>query len=182
MSWESATMTSESGVLDPYELVLADLRAKRDQIDQTIRLLESLRGLSTDSPLVAAVAANVSRGPSGSPYLGMSIAEAAKKLLETERRAIGNAEIAEKLRAGGLVMTSVDPLNTIGSILTRRFYQIGDIVRVSRGKWGLKDWYPNRSFAKAKGVATGEPKSGTNEPSPPPSLTPAEPPEEDDPL
>jgi len=29
---------------------------------------------------------------------------------------------------------------------TRRFEKVGDIVRVGRGIWGLKEWYPNRSF------------------------------------
>jgi hypothetical protein len=25
---------------------------------------------------------------------------------------------------------------------------VGDAVRVGRGTWGLKEWYPNRSFKK----------------------------------
>ncbi len=32
------------------------------------------------------------------------------------------------------------------SCLTRRFAEVGDIVRVDRGTWGLKEWYPGRSF------------------------------------
>jgi hypothetical protein len=42
-------------------------------------------------------------------------------------------------------------------VLNRRFLQVGDIVRVGRGTWGLKEWYPNRSFkAPSKG---DEPRS-----------------------
>lgn len=37
-------MATESQGVDPYEAVLADLRARRDQLDQTIKLLEAQRG------------------------------------------------------------------------------------------------------------------------------------------
>jgi hypothetical protein len=30
--------------------------------------------------------------------------------------------------------------------LTRRFIEVGDIVKIGRGVWGLKEWYPGRSF------------------------------------
>lgn len=152
-------MTSPPGALDPYESVLADLRAKRDQIDHAIQTLEALRG----APVAPrAESAPVHVGPSDhgpGAYLGLSIPEAAKKLLQREKRALTNSEIASSLRAGGLVMTSADPVNTVGSVMTRRFHQIGDVVRVDRGTWGLKEWYPNRSFNRiaAKGHADDVP-------------------------
>ena len=34
------------------------------------------------------------------------------------------------------------------SVLTRRYNETGDIVRVGRGVWGLKEWYPGRNFNK----------------------------------
>lgn len=73
---------------------------------------------------------------------------------------MGNAEIAAALQAGGLVMGSAEPSNTVGSILTRRYDQVGDIVKVGRGIWGLQEWYPNRSFKKKsdKGNNGGTPK------------------------
>jgi len=36
-------MTDESQGIDPYEVVIADLKARRDQIDQAIASIESLR-------------------------------------------------------------------------------------------------------------------------------------------
>ena len=39
-------------------------------------------------------------------------------------------------------------------MLTRRFNEVGDIVRVGRGTWGLQEWYPNVSF-KRKGTSKG---------------------------
>jgi hypothetical protein len=44
--------------------------------------------------------------------------------------------------------------NIIGSTLTRRFQQIGDIVKVGRGVSGLKEWYPNHSFNIERKVGT----------------------------
>jgi hypothetical protein len=53
---------------------------------------------------------------------------------------------ARRLQAGGLVLTSAEPANVVGSVLTRRFNQAGDVVKVGRGIWGLKEWYPGRNF------------------------------------
>lgn len=143
-------MAEVSGV-DPYEAVLADLQAKRDQIDQAIAALTSLRG-----GVSASSGAAMPNAGAGAPivetagmYLGMSITDATKKLLALRKRTMGNADIARELQAGGLAMTSKDPVNTVGSVLTRRFNEVGDVVKVGRGVWGLKEWYPGRSFKPA---------------------------------
>lgn len=141
-------MTEVNGV-DPYEAVLADLQAKRDQIDQAIAALTTLRGgavvMPAGMPLQNAGAPSPIEETAGM-YLGMSITDATKKLLALRKRTMGNADIARELQAGGLAMTSKDPVNTVGSVLTRRFNEVGDVVKVGRGIWGLKEWYPGRSF------------------------------------
>lgn len=135
---------------DPYDAVLADLRAKRDAIDSAIGTLENLRsgrlGVAP-APAVAVVADEVT--DDAGMFLGMSIVDAAKKLLGLRKRTMGNAEILKELQAGGLVLTGADPLNVVGSVLMRRFNNVGDIVRVRRGVWGLKEWYPGRTFKSA---------------------------------
>lgn len=135
---------------DPYDAVLADLRAKRDQIDSVIAALNSLRAASLS---VAAIAQSASGettiAETAGMYLGMSITDATKKLLALRKRTMGNADIARELQAGGLAMTSKDPVNTVGSVLTRRFHEVGDVVKVGRGVWGLKEWYPGRTFKPA---------------------------------
>ena len=148
--------TPENGGLDPFAAALAELRARRDQIDQAIRTIEALgplamqpsRGAAVDAGPATTPTAPQNETPATRPgdFLGMSIADAAKKLLASQRRAMSNPEIANALIAGGLVMNSAEPANTVGSVVTRRFAQIGDIVKVGRGVWGLKEWYPNRSF------------------------------------
>jgi hypothetical protein len=163
----SATkMSTESDGFDPYAVVLADLRAKRDQIDQAIQAIESVRGNAGAVRVNSQLSEAAPTPNDAGAFLGMSIADAAKKLLLIRKQAMGNADIAAALKQGGLVMSAnTDPQNMVGSILTRRFEKVGDVVRVGRGIWGLKEWYPNRSF-KTKGaveVATSEP----SEPLPP---------------
>jgi hypothetical protein len=138
----------------PYAAVIADLRAKRAKIDSTIRSLEELSGLTLGSD----ASGFESKAPSNDVgsieetagmFLGMSIVEATKKLLALRKKTLGNVEIARELQAGGLVLSGADPVNVIGSVLTRRFNQAGDVVKVGRGIWGLKEWYPGRNFKPA---------------------------------
>jgi hypothetical protein len=174
-------MPEESSGIDPYDAVLADLRAKRDQIDAAIVAIESVRSGAVTAPGVTAatgmldsVVQNGVDGPGA--LLGMSIADATKKLLAAKRTPLKNPDIAVLFKAGGLVLNSKDWTNTIGAVLTRRSIDVGDIVRVGRGVWGLKEWYPGRSFKKeaAKGEITVEPKNGTIEPEQPSERIPDE--------
>ncbi|MCC6890505.1 MAG: winged helix-turn-helix domain-containing protein [Hyphomicrobiales bacterium] len=138
-------MSADSTGIDPYEAVLADLRAQREKIDVAISAIESLR---SGSPVGAGAHARAT--PNGSaegpnPYLGMTIPEAAKKLLQTRRQPLRNPDIATALIAGGLILQSKEPANTVGSVLTRRATEVGDIVRVGRGTWGLREWVRGRT-------------------------------------
>jgi hypothetical protein len=147
-------MPDESQKIDPYETVLADLYAKRDQIHQAIAAIESIRGGSTFMPPSGGLGGGNSNGGKTSngamdgpgALLGMSIVDAAKALLTSKRTPLKNPEFAALFKAGGLHMNSKEPANTIGSVLTRRMAEVGDVVRVGRGTWGLKEWYPGRSF------------------------------------
>ncbi|WP_262048879.1 winged helix-turn-helix domain-containing protein [Bradyrhizobium sp. Bra78] len=147
-------MTDESKGIDPYETVLADLYAKRDQIAQAIAAIEAFRGGGLGggpSGGASAAASGPSKPGNGSldhagALLGMSIVEATKALLAAKRTPLKNPDLAALFKAGGLHMNSKEPANTIGSVLTRRMAEVGDVVRVGRGTWGLKEWYPGRSF------------------------------------
>ncbi|TMJ47571.1 MAG: hypothetical protein E6G85_27660 [Alphaproteobacteria bacterium] len=157
-------MSMESQGIDPYDAVLADLKAKRDQIDQAIAAIESIRA-GGPAPVRDSAQGNGTKNTAdvGGPgdLLGLSIADAARKVLAARRQPLKSADILEAFRVGGLPLTSKEPLNVVGSVLTRRFNEVGDVVRVSRGVWGLKEWYPNRSFKKEKEAAKEE------EPKPP---------------
>lgn len=141
-------MSAESTGFDPYEAVLADLRAKRDQLDQAIAAIEATRS-GGGAPVAGSLQGNAPVDGPGA-FLGMSITDAAKKLLAARRQPLKNPDIAAAFKAGGLHLRSKDPVNTVGAVLTRRSQEVGDIVKIGRGTWGLKEWYPGRSF-KAKG-------------------------------
>lgn len=152
-------MSMESQGIDPYDAVLADLKAKRDQINQAIAAIESIRagGPAPGRDSGIEKPSNGMNGPGD--LLGLSMVEAAKKVLAARRQPLKSADILEAFRVGGLPLTSKEPLNVVGSVLTRRFNDVGDVVRVSRGTWGLKEWYPNRSWKKEKEEEKGdEPK------------------------
>jgi HB1, ASXL, restriction endonuclease HTH domain len=144
---------------NPYDAVIADLRAKRDQIDQMIQYLELFKGgipilapgvLPTPSFIGSAYApsTDTSQIPSGA-FLGMGIEEAVRALLRIRKRAMSAQEIAADLLTGGLHLKSETPANTIASVLSRAYKAGGDIVRISRGQWGLREWYPTRRFDRS---------------------------------
>ena len=145
---------------DPYAIVLADLRAQRDRIDTAIAALEGLRGSAGSH--VKPTAAGTAEPPdmiggviSDGLLLGMSIADATIKVLSLRKRKMTTPEVLADLKAGGLALSSKDPGNVVNSVLYRRFQSVGDIVRVERGTWGLKSWYPGRNF-KTKIATNGK--------------------------
>jgi len=149
-------MSTESQALDPYDIVLADLRAKREQIDKAIQAIEGIRAGAGISG--GAVSPAVPSGPTAAPiapgdFLGMTIVDAGKVLLAKLRRPLTNGQLATAFKEGGLHLTSADPSNTIGTVMTRRFKEVGDVVKIGPGIWGLKEWYPNRNFKKAEAKA-----------------------------
>lgn len=138
-------MSTEQRPADPYETVLADLKAKRAEIDQAIAVIERVRGTigATETSAIALKSANNGDQIEGNAFFGMTITDAAKKVLGIRQRKMSNVEIANDLKAGGLALQSTDAANTVGSVLTRRFQQVGDIVKVGRGLWGLREWSPH---------------------------------------
>jgi hypothetical protein len=150
-------MPDESTVSHPYAAVLADLKAQRDKLDVAIAAIEAL---SANVPASAAPSNDPNAAVDGpGAFLGMSITDAAKKLLAARRQPLKNPEIAAAFKLGGLHLQSKDPVNTVGAVLSRRAQEVGDIVKIGRGTWGLKEWYPGRSF---KTKPDNGDKAGTN--------------------
>ena len=137
-----------------YAVVIADLKRQRDDINAMIARLEAMADGSLAQPDVAGVAKvqdaieGPGQPPKDNPYLGMSIVDATKELLALKRKPMRPAEIVTHLEAGGIVLGGPNKSNTVGSILNRRQKNVGDIVTVKRGTWGLKEWYRGRNFGK----------------------------------
>jgi len=129
-----------------YNAVLEDLKAQRAKLDAGIAGIEAMLGLRGVDAAQTTNAGAASNGKTDAlapgAFLGMTIVDATEKLLKQTRKTLRNEEILAALKQGGLVFTSVNPVNTVGSILHRNWTQGGEIVRVSRGVWGLAEWHP----------------------------------------
>ena len=138
-----------------YAAVLADLEAKKAQIEQAIAVISALARGGMPAG-VANVSASISPQPpstsSGSSqeiqsdtFFGLSILDAAKKYLAMRKRPLSAGEIVDALRAGGQINAQNDTFgNTLGATLSRSDAGSGSVVRVGRGKYGLREWYANK--------------------------------------
>ncbi len=144
-------MSNESITGIDYASVLADLKAKRDALDKAIAAIEQVTGQS------AAIGTSTGSGPSeeirDDAFFGMSIPDATKKLLAIKKRPQSTSEIANLLVRGGMTFSTDKVSNTVGSVLNRVHNSDGGIVNISRGKWGLAEWYPNRRKNKKNGAS-----------------------------
>ena len=150
---------------DPFVLVVERLKREREEMDRTIALLEAR--ISKNLPPAPAEAKPEAekedereRGaetpnPSGDEgeFLGMTVADAARVVLTRRRKPMSPANITAEVERGGLLVASP---RTVASILNRRSRDVGDFASPKRGLWGLKEWYPRRSFGKAEGSDKGE--------------------------
>jgi hypothetical protein len=138
-----------------YEAVLADLEARRSQLDATIAGIKSLLGQSISGPGGPSGGGGYSgASPAHDAFIGMSMPEAAKKHLSAVRKKLSTQELMTALEAGGLPPSKY---NTVYAILRRRENQVGDIINM-KGDWGLAEWYPNyrRKAVTSEDVETAE--------------------------
>jgi hypothetical protein len=123
-----------------YEAVLADLKARKAQLEAAIGAIENIVAQGGTTPQ----GGGSHLGPSA--FLGMSIPDAAKVHLASVKQKKSTQEIIDALTAGGLPPSKY---TTVYNILTRRQKQVGDIVNL-KGDWALAEWYPNHRFKAPK--------------------------------
>lgn len=153
-----------------YAAVLADLEARKAQIDQAIAVIKAIMGMPA-ALAPSAVANGSATGPAAGPeiapdtFFGMSIPEAAKKFLAMRKRVCTTPEIVEALTRGGQVNAASDRFsNTVGSVLGRAHDNDAGIVRIGRGTWGLAEWYPNKPRKTKAQATSSEPESAPDSP------------------
>jgi hypothetical protein len=148
LNFKDKTMSTEP---INYEAVIADLEAKKAQIDAAIQAIKAVAGMGSLTSLGSA--STSTQGIPSDAFLSMSIPDATKKLLGMVKKKLSTQDVMKYLEMGGM-----PPLlyNTVYGVLRRRQNQIGDIVNMG-GDWGLKDWYPN---FKPKQKAAKEDESG----------------------
>lgn len=142
---------------DPYEAALADLRAKRAEIDAAIAVIERVRSMNGVVPqgpppqalpiasgsLLKSVQSDVNPGDMQvrSPFYGLGLREAAPKQLAIVGEPQLPREIWDALSATGFQTAHGDPVGAVHSALRRRAKTHNDVLMVGGGKWGRKDWY-----------------------------------------
>jgi len=137
----------ENGNPVDYNVVLADLEAKRTQLDEAIAVIKQMLGQSvvTDpaqagKPPGAGVAGKTFID--SDEFFGMSVGDAAVKYLHMAKKPQDATQFAEALEKGGMTHTSKNFTTTITTALSRRAEKEADVVKVKRGQWGLASWYP----------------------------------------
>lgn len=144
-------MGNENNSTVDYGSVLADLKAKRDQLNTAIAAIEQLQGLAPSVAVVGVggVGSQVEDALRDDSFFQMSIPDAARKFLAMKKKPMSTPEIANALKAGGVTTLKPDSFaNTVGSVLNRSDKNDAGIVKVGRGKWGLAEWYPGRKRKK----------------------------------
>jgi hypothetical protein len=139
-----------------YEAVIADLEAKKAQLDATINMLRALGGLGAiGSPTpTGGGSPNTGGNFASDAFFGKSIPDATVTILASQRRKMSTQSLMDTMVKGGLPPSKY---NTVYAILRRRESQVGDLVNM-QGEWGLAAWYPNhpkKGPKKAGTVAAG---------------------------
>jgi hypothetical protein len=133
-----------------YDVVLADLLAQRERLDAAIAAIQALKGGGGPTGSGGSNAATQTGNGSGSTkiesdsFFGLTILEAAKKYLSMVKRPQKAGAITEALKQGGYTFSTSSPLPVVASLLNRDDAKGGEIVRVSKGMFGLASWYKTR--------------------------------------
>jgi len=123
-----------------YAAVLADLQAKRIQLDSAIAaikvLMEQTGVMAATAPPLPRIA-GLSQVPPHA-FVGLSISVAVRQLLEMMQRRMTIREIMQGLQAGGLKPSKY---RNVYAILRQRESDKADVIKVDK-KWGLAEWNP----------------------------------------
>jgi hypothetical protein len=156
-------MAEETPSGDAYSVVLADLRAKRNQIDNAIAAIEAISGQTGHDGSQNQSSNHGAGGQQGGQvragaFHGMSIVEAVKQLLAMRKKPLGTPEITLAIQEGGVVFSTETPANTVSSVLHREAAKAGggSVISVGRAMWALPAWYPNPGRFQKKKAAVGE--------------------------
>lgn len=142
-------MTTEHKAGVDYTAVLADLEAKKTEIENTIKGIQAIMRIA---PSAGTGGIDVGHPTSHQPhtlrdnsFFGMTVMKAIKAYLGmTHRTPRAIQEIVDSLGRGGL---PTNP-NSVSSILSRKADSEG-VINVGR-KWGLQEWYPGARIKKVK--------------------------------
>lgn len=125
---------SHANLSTDYATVIADLRAKRDELDRTISMLETMAALSAPSQQRA-----TSRTPSPQDEAaGSGIGDACVQILKQSNESLTTREVTERLLASGFPLQAPAPEKNVWSALDNRAKGKSDVEKVGK-HWRYRD-------------------------------------------
>ncbi|AGK57302.1 hypothetical protein HYPDE_28113 [Hyphomicrobium denitrificans 1NES1] len=135
-------MSTDSMSTANYAAVIADLRAKRDELERTISMLEAMAQLAPsgtaavsqpvrpvfvmDATADAPLGHFVSPPATGNTGIGDAVARILK---DNQGRALSTREVTDLLLRSGFPQTTENPVNNVWSALSHRMKTKGDVAR-----------------------------------------------------
>jgi len=128
-----------------YNVVLADLEAKRDALDDAIegiRKMLAMSGLSVSTNGAPGATSFTLDDIPSNAFHGLNIGAAAVKLLDITQKPLSMQAIADALERGGFRHTSKNFVNTVSTAMYRMYQEVDPLVVKQGREWGLRAWYP----------------------------------------
>ena len=132
-----------------YEQLLHDLLEEREEIDRMIGWVQKRLGQAQEPSEATGLAANASptvslRFPrlATDAFFRMTVPQAIKAFLNIVKRPKSAKDITAGLQGGGLIHKAKNLYATVYPTLLR-MEKAKEVVRVSKGEWGLAEWYPS---------------------------------------
>jgi hypothetical protein len=143
-----------------YAAVLADLEARRAQLDAAIAAIRTMMGSAPaegdegfvlDAPVGAPIPLRPRTTTSGGPlqsdsFHRLSTPDAIRKYLTMMRRPQKLPDIARSLREGGQPH-AIDAQSAYNNVYAaiKRMEKAGEVSKIKTGEWGLTEWYSTKS-------------------------------------
>lgn len=138
------------------EAILADLLARRAEIDAAIGQIRRIYGLSDESDPqqgTLGLVGKTVRIPKeesdirSDTFFGLSVPNAVKKYLKLVRAPASPQAIVAALGSGG----QENPNYTNVYTALKRLRGAGEVRKLPTGEWGLSEWYPNGGGRAGRG-------------------------------
>jgi hypothetical protein len=144
---------------DAKRALLSEYEKEKNELDMIISRLRRELGMAVVEPPSEPEEERVPTGlPTGTASVneliqpgdlfGMTQVQATIEFLKRAKQPCSIRDIAQALYRGKAVDTPIDgtSLRNLSSVLSRA----DELISIARGRWGLKDWYPNRAVKKAR--------------------------------
>jgi hypothetical protein len=136
-----------------YEVVLADLERRKAALEAAIAGIRQLitgGGMSALPSMTGLPPQETPHQLRSDAFFGMSIPEAAKAFLRSQKQPQTTHQIRDALLAGGILSKSKNFHTMLYVLLRREDKAGGDIAHVGKNQWGLREWYGGRKGKRAR--------------------------------